>query len=120
MATRKTQGERTASRLEAASKRANVRSGIPGSGEKHPRLRALLKQAEREREVLTERLAPKKAKLAALENKLQPLLAEQRKLGREIRESQENQKLGELDIEIGGLARALGGYALTDNDKPAE
>lgn len=81
--------------------------------EKFPELRALFNKLEAEKATIRARSAPLRAQRDKLLAKIQPLEVEERDLIKQINEI-ERPRLAEIDNQLGGLAKAMGGKTLSD------
>lgn len=81
--------------------------------EKFPELRALFNKLEAEKAEIRAQSAPLRAARDKLLAKIQPLEAQERELIKQINEI-ERPRLAEIDNQLGGLAKAMGGKKLSD------
>ena len=87
--------------------------------EKHPHLRQLFNKLREEKAALQKKSEPLREKREALVAKIQPMEAELRELDTSIAKI-ERPKMAELDMEIGALARSLGGRSMSQSVEPEE
>jgi len=81
--------------------------------EKFPELRALFDKLEAEKAAIRAESAPLRAARDKLLAKIQPLEAQERELIKQIH-AIERPRLAEIDNQLGGLAKAMGGKQLSD------
>ena len=81
--------------------------------EKFPELRALFNQLEAEKAAIQAESAPLRAARDEIRAKLEPLEAQERDLIKQIH-AIERPRLAEIDNQLGGLAKAMGGKKLSD------
>ena len=79
--------------------------------DKFPELRALFNKLEAEKAEIRARSAPMRAQRDKLLAKIQPLEAEDLELIKQMIEI-ERPRLAEIDNQLGGLAKAMGGKTL--------
>src|SRR5687768_4365930 len=83
------------------------------SDEKYPELRAAYKRLESEKEKLQAKSAPLRKRRDALRDKLSKDEVELRELNQKIAKI-ERPRMGEIDNQLAGLARAMGGRSLSE------
>lgn len=81
--------------------------------EKFPELRALFDKLDTEKAEIREQSAPLRAQRDKLRAKIEPLEVQERELIRQIH-AIERPRLAEIDNQLGGLAKAMGGKKLSD------
>jgi chromosome segregation ATPase len=102
-----------------ASNQDEPRNAEEARAAKYPTLHKMSKKLEGDREALLKKSAPLRERRDALDEQIQPLLAEQRDLNKKIH-AIERPKLGEIDNELAGLARAMGARSLANPEPAAE
>lgn len=87
--------------------------------EKHPQLRALFNDLQKEKAGIQEQTAPLHQRYDELAAQIAPLEAEQRKVAEQFI-AIERPRLGEIDTQLSALARAMGGRRMSESAQPAE
>jgi septal ring factor EnvC (AmiA/AmiB activator) len=82
------------------------------TNDKFPQLREAMAGLQAEREKVTASLAPLRDKRDKLRDKIAGLEADLRAINKELLGSPENQRLFELDNQIGALARGMGARSM--------
>ena len=86
---------------------------------KYPDLFPNLEKLEREIDTIEKRTAPLRAKMEKIQEKLQPLLAEERELAEQINKI-ERPALGEKKTALAALHRAMGAVTVSANSSDSD
>lgn len=95
----------------------NKAAATPKRVEKFPRLRKMFDQLHKDKEVLLKKSEPLHKKRDALLKQIQPLEAELREVNKQIAKI-ERPKLYDINQEISGLAKAMGGRSMSNSPPP--
>lgn len=102
-------------RVKTAAKTTTKAESTPASSdttEKFPQLRTAFDAMKAERENIRAALAPQTAQRDKLRDELAQREAELRAMNKALLESPQNQRLFELDNQIGALARTMGAKSM--------
>lgn len=85
--------------------------------DKHPNIRKMFNKLQEDKKALQAKSAPLREKREALVAKIQPLEAELRTVDATIAKI-ERPKMGEIDMELSALAKAMGGRSMSQSVEP--